>query len=135
MARSTVINFFANVFNDPVASVQILFYDLAKTVIGYILNMASAIEKVINKIPGVTIDITSGLDNFYKQIEAASQKVKDESDAQEQRISLLFHNCIQVAIAQAIHGLRRFKRRERLDRTIATPSAPSSTMALSLFFQ
>jgi tape measure domain-containing protein len=73
------INFFANVFTDPVASIKILFYDLAQTVIGYILNMANAIEKVINKIPGVKVDITGGLDGFYNQLEAASQKVKDES--------------------------------------------------------
>ena len=57
----------------------VLFYDMAQTVIGYILNMARAIETIINKIPGVQVDITSGLDNFYSQIEDASQKVKDES--------------------------------------------------------
>ena len=54
------VNFFANVFNDPVAAVKALFYDLAHTVIGYITNMAKAIESVINKIPGVKVNITSG---------------------------------------------------------------------------
>lgn len=73
------VNFFGNVFNDPVASIKVLFYDLAQTVIGYILNMASAIENIINKIPGVKVDITSGLDSFYNQLESASQKVKDEA--------------------------------------------------------
>lgn len=73
------VNFFANVFNNPVAAIKILFYDLAQTVIGYILNMASAIESIINKIPGVKINITSGLDNFYNQLELVSQKAKDES--------------------------------------------------------
>ena len=72
-------NFIGNLFNDPVAAVKVLFYDMAQTVIGYILNMARAIETIINKIPGVQVDITSGLDNFYSQIEEASQKVKDES--------------------------------------------------------
>lgn len=72
-------NFIGNLFNDPVAAVKVLFYDMAQTVIGYILNMARAIETIINKIPGVQVDITSGLDNFYSQIEDASQKVKDES--------------------------------------------------------
>ena len=72
-------NFIGNLFNDPVAAVKVLFYDMAQTVIGYILNMANAIEEIINRIPGVQVDITSGLDNFYSQIEDASQKVKDES--------------------------------------------------------
>jgi len=76
---ASFVNFFGNVFNDPVAAAKVLFYDMCLTVIGYILNMANAIESVINKIPGVEIDITSGLDNFYSEIEAAQQQVKDES--------------------------------------------------------
>lgn len=76
-------NFFGNVFNDPVAAVKVLFYDMAITVIGYIVNMASAIEAVINRIPGVTVDITSGLDGFYAGLEKAQQKVKDESGWKE----------------------------------------------------
>ncbi|WP_195199843.1 tape measure protein [Faecalispora jeddahensis] len=78
-AFAAVANFFGNVFNDPVAAIKVLFYDMAQTVIGYILNMARAIENLINKIPGVQVDITSGLDSFYKGLEEASQKVKDES--------------------------------------------------------
>lgn len=62
---ASLANFFANVFNDPVAAVKVLFYDMCLTVIGYIQNMAHAIENLINKIPGVTVDITSGLDGFY----------------------------------------------------------------------
>lgn len=77
------INFFANVWNDPVAAVQVLFYDMCLNVIGYITNMASAIEDVINKIPGVNVDITSGLDNFQQKIEDASAKVKSESEWKE----------------------------------------------------
>lgn len=72
-------NFLGNVFNDPVAAVKVLFYDMALDVLGYVSNMAHAIENVVNKIPGVTVDITSGLDGFYKGLEAAQQAVKDES--------------------------------------------------------
>ena len=72
-------NFFGNVFNNPVAAVKVLFYDMCLTVIGYIRNLASAIETLINKIPGVTVDITSGLDNFYAGLEQAQQEVKDEA--------------------------------------------------------
>lgn len=76
---AALANFLGNVFNDPVASVKVLFYDMALTVIGYISNMAHAIEDVINKIPGVTVDITSGLDNFYAGLEKAQQEVKDKA--------------------------------------------------------
>ena len=78
-ALAAIANFIGNVFNDPVAAVKVLFYDMALTVVGYIKNMAEAIEAVINKIPGVTVDITSGLDRFYSGIEKAQQSVKDES--------------------------------------------------------
>ena len=72
-------NFLGNLFNGPVAAVKVLFYDMALTVLGYISKMASGIESVINKIPGVTVDITSGLDSFYTKLESAQQKVKDKS--------------------------------------------------------
>lgn len=74
-----VANFIGNVFNNPVAAIQVLFYDMCLTVVGYILNLANAIENLLNKIPGVTVDITSGLDNFYAGLEQAQQAVKDES--------------------------------------------------------
>lgn len=72
-------NFIGNVFNNPIAAVEVAFYDMFLTVLGYISKLAHVIEDVINKIPGVTVDITSGLDNFYAGIEKAQQKVKDES--------------------------------------------------------
>lgn len=72
-------NFIGNVFNNPIAAVKVLFYDMCLTVIGYILNLANAIENLLNKIPGVTVDITSGLDSFYAGLEQAQQAVKDES--------------------------------------------------------
>ena len=78
-ARGMIANFLGNVFNNPIAAVKVLFYDMCLTVIGYIRNLANAIETLINKIPGVTVDITSGLDNFYTGLEQAQQKVKDES--------------------------------------------------------
>ena len=61
------------------AAVKVLFYDMALTVLGYITNMASGIETLINKIPGVTVDLTSGLDSFYAKLESAQKKVKDEA--------------------------------------------------------
>ena len=56
-----------------------LFYNMALAVVGDIANMTHAIEALINKIPGVAVDITSGLDSFYNGLEQARQAVKDES--------------------------------------------------------
>ena len=80
---ASFVNFFANVFKNPIASVEILFHDMALTVIGYILNMGRAIEAMINSIPGVTVDITSGLENFQNQIQAIQQQAKDRSGWKE----------------------------------------------------
>lgn len=74
-----IANFIGNVFNDPVAAIKVLFFDMSLTVIGYIKNLAKGIETLINKIPGITIDITSGLDEFYSRIERIQQNVKDKS--------------------------------------------------------
>lgn len=76
---ATFVNFLGNVFNDPIAAIKVAFYDMVLTVIGYISKLAQAIETILNKIPGVTVDITSGLDSFYSGIEEAQKEIKDEA--------------------------------------------------------
>lgn len=73
------INFFANVWTHPIASVKALFYDLASTVIGYIETMAKGIQDLINKIPGMKVDITSGLTGLKNNMEKASATVKNQA--------------------------------------------------------
>ena len=68
------VNFFVNVFKDPVAAVQILFLDLATNVLGYVKTLAQGIEDAVNKIPGVEIELTNGIENLEKK---ASDKLKD----------------------------------------------------------
>lgn len=80
---AAVANFIGNVFNNPVATVKMLFYDMAMTVLGYIASMARGIETLINKIPGVQVDITSGLDNLYAGLERGAKRVKDEAGWKE----------------------------------------------------
>ena len=82
-AFAMLANFIGNVFNNPTAAVKILFLDMANTCVGYVLNMARAIENIINKIPGVTVDITSGLENFKSGLETKISTIKDESGWQE----------------------------------------------------
>lgn len=76
-------NFMANFMNDPVAAVKVLVLDMANSVVSYVLNMAKAIEAIINKIPGVQIDITSGLSNFQSGLESKIGAIKDESGWKE----------------------------------------------------
>ena len=79
-AFSAVGNFLGNVFNDPVAAVKILILDMVTTVLGYISTMAPGIEDLINKIPGVEVSITSGVDALYNRVKGAAEKAKSESE-------------------------------------------------------
>ena len=76
-------NFLGNLFNDPVAAVKLLFYDMALTVLGYVQNIAQGMEDLINKIPGVEVNLTSGIDALYNKVSAGAQKVKNESEWKE----------------------------------------------------
>lgn len=72
-------NFFGNLFNDPVAAIKILFLDMATTLLGYIKTVAHGMEDLINKIPGMEVNLTSGIDDLYNRVKTASQEVKDAS--------------------------------------------------------
>lgn len=76
-------NFIANVFNDPVAAVKMLFLNMSETILGYIQKMMQGIETMINKIPGVEIDITSKTDNILGWLNEKQTKVKAESGWKE----------------------------------------------------
>ena len=76
-------NFIGNVFNNPVAAVKVLFYDMAQTVLGYLLNIANGIEGLVNKIPGVTVDLTSGVESWINNLGAKSAAVKESSGWKE----------------------------------------------------
>lgn len=76
---AALANFFGNIWNDPIAATKVLFYDMCLTVLGYIQNLAAAIEELLNSIPGIEVEITSGLDSLYANLEAAQNEVKDES--------------------------------------------------------
>lgn len=76
-------NFVANVFNDPVTAVKVLFYDMAITVVGYIQKIASGIENLINAIPGVEVNLTSGIDNLYNTLQSKRQNAIDAGSYKE----------------------------------------------------
>ncbi len=80
-AAADAANFIANVFHGRVEAIKVFFYDLAITVVGYLRSMAQAAEDLLNKIPGVNVDITGslGMDDFYSELQQRSQKLKDAS--------------------------------------------------------
>ncbi len=79
-AFSAFIDFFGNVFSDPVYAVKYLFYDLAVTVIGYIQTMAERIETLVNRIPGVKVNLTAGLSEMVEELQAAQNALTTDAD-------------------------------------------------------
>jgi tape measure domain-containing protein len=74
------INFFGNVFKNPVASIKVLFLDLAMSVLGYIEKIAKGIEDLLNKIPGVNVNITSGITGLMDKLSAKAADIRTEAD-------------------------------------------------------
>ncbi|MEM5817327.1 MAG: tape measure protein, partial [Desulfitobacterium hafniense] len=76
----SVAEFFANVWRDPIYAVQKLFYDLSINSLQFMANIAKGIENLINKIPGLHIDITSSMDGLLNKLESARDNLKSEAD-------------------------------------------------------
>ena len=74
------VNFFGNVFKNPVATIKTLFLDLAVNVIGYIEKIAQGIENLLNKIPGVNVSITDSITKLKDKLAARSSEIKTEAD-------------------------------------------------------
>ena len=77
---AALANFFGNVFNNPALAVQILFRDMAQTILKFILNIAKGIEALINAIPSVQVDITSKVSDFYNNFAAKTQEIKASAE-------------------------------------------------------
>lgn len=76
-------NFIGNLFIDPIAAVKMLFLDMAEFVVGKIAWVAKALEDLVNLIPGVEINISSGLDEISNMIKAAKDNVEKESGVKQ----------------------------------------------------
>lgn len=82
-AFAYLADFIGNFMNEPVAAVKVLFLDMANWAIGKVLSIAQAVEGLINAIPGMEVDITSGLEGLQGFIQDATQQVKDEAGWKE----------------------------------------------------
>jgi hypothetical protein len=76
----SVAEFFINVWKDPVYAVKKLFYDLVINALQWLENLAKGIENIINKIPGLEVNITDGLSNLLNRLEDARDNLKTEAD-------------------------------------------------------
>lgn len=76
----SVAEFFANVWRDPIYAVKKLFYDLVINALQWLTNLARGIENIINAIPGLEVNITSGLSNLLNRLEMARANLKTEAD-------------------------------------------------------
>lgn len=72
--------FLANLFINPVAAVQKLFYDMALNIWTVIQNVMKGVEGLINKIPGVNIDITSGIDGMVDYLNNKISDIEQKND-------------------------------------------------------
>jgi tape measure domain-containing protein len=73
---AAVVNFLNHAFQNPIASIEALFLDLAATVANVFANIAQTIQGVLNRIPGVKVDMTSGLKGFQNYAEKKSATIK-----------------------------------------------------------
>lgn len=63
------VNFLGNAFNDPITAIDVLFYDMSITILKYVQNVAQGLEGLINMIPGVKVNMTSGIDKLIGKLE------------------------------------------------------------------
>ena len=76
---SIFVNFLHNAFQDPIAAIKVLFYDLATCVLKKLKTIADAIGEVFHKITGKDLQLFSGLDTLISDLESKSQGIKDEA--------------------------------------------------------
>lgn len=76
----SIAEFFANVFRDPVYAVKKLFYDLSINSLSFLLNIAKGIEGIINKIPGLNVNMTGGMTNLLDTLKKERDNLKSDKD-------------------------------------------------------
>ena len=70
-AFAAVANFLANVFNNPIATIKIAFYDLCINVMNALRGILQAAQGVVNLLPGVNVDWVTRADNTISQFQNA----------------------------------------------------------------
>lgn len=81
---ANLVNFLANVLGGNVPeAIQVAFLDMEYDVLSVISNIASTIQDLLNKIPGVEVDFADDLEGFKDYIGDKSTEVKNETEWKE----------------------------------------------------
>ena len=80
---AAIANFLGNVFNDPITAIKVLFYDMQISVLENLRNLAHSIEDLLNRIPGVSVNLTSGIDRLTYSVRTARQNAIDSGNYTE----------------------------------------------------
>ena len=67
---AALVNFIANCFKNPVASIKILFYDMCLNVLNNVKGLIQGLQDLINLIPGVNVNLTGGISNLISSVGA-----------------------------------------------------------------
>lgn len=77
----SIAEFFINIWRDPVYAVKKLFYDLVIDSLEFLQKLASGIESILNKIPGLKeVTITAGLDKTLDALKKNRDQLKSKED-------------------------------------------------------
>ncbi|WP_413778135.1 tape measure protein [Caproicibacterium sp. XB1] len=115
---ATLGNFLGNVFKNPTASIKILMADMALSVLGFIRSMAQGLQDLINHIPGVNIDLTSGLNSAYQTMQGFKTQTQKASGYTEYIKPMQYFDLSKAAgagysagqkIDQKVNGIFNFK--------------------------
>ena len=76
---AALANFVGNVFTNPIAAVKALFYDLMVNALSAVAGIAQGIQDLLNKIPGVSVNLTSSITGLRDKLAQKSQDIKSEA--------------------------------------------------------
>ncbi|WP_051983570.1 tape measure protein [Pseudobacteroides cellulosolvens] len=76
----SVAEFFINVWRDPIYAVKKLFFDLAINALSFLTNIAKGIEGIINKIPGLNVNMTGGMTGLLEKLKTERDNLKSDKD-------------------------------------------------------
>jgi len=74
---ANLANLLGNFAKDPLTATKIFFLDMVTSALGYISMLAHGMEDLINRIPGFSVNLTSGIDSLYNSVRGAAQQAKD----------------------------------------------------------
>jgi len=89
----SIAEFFINIWNDTVYGVKKLFYDLVISSLESLRKLASGIESILNKIPGLKeVTITAGLDKTLDALKKNRDQLESKEDVALMRFELMSYD-------------------------------------------